>query len=260
MLNLARLPLHVYLAMLLWAFVLPLSAQSDSLLGQLDIPPLFKGCDDPLISAQQRQNCSNPKIQAFINATIKYPDSARVKGIEGVVVVRFTVDTNGHVRAAELLRNIGSGCGKEALRVVNSMPPFTPALRNGFPVATSITLPIRFKKIKEASSNNKNLYQLHWGNVYGSDIESDYLKQLLPLPLSVRDYYGNIYPVSYFEIQHRMHKKVTVLEQKGARLNNKMKRLLKNLKKQQKFTIKAFIIKDIETIRVERVFVIAGVS
>lgn len=66
--------------------------QDSSILTSVDIPPLFEGCDDPLISEEQRQACSVPKIQAFINQNIAYPDSARVRKIEGVVVVRFFSD------------------------------------------------------------------------------------------------------------------------------------------------------------------------
>ncbi len=233
-------------------------AQSDSLLTSVDIPPLFQGCDDPLISAQQRQECSNPKIQAFINQNIRYPDSARIKGIEGVVVLRFRIDSSGRVGAVELLRNIGGGCGAEAIRVIQKMPSFKPALRAGVPIATSITLPIRFKRIDEAQANIKNLYQIHWGNVYEDYISIKQLRRQLQQPLTVRDYYGNTYPIDYLELQHRLGPKRTSLETKGPLLDRSMKQLLKRAKQQHKIIFKATINKDFETIKVERALLIVN--
>ncbi len=250
---------YLFVFILLFSGVL-VFAQTDSLLTKADIPPLFEGCDDLLISAKQRQECSNPKIQAFIHQNIRYPDSARVNGTEGVVVVRFKVDTTGKVRQIELLRNIGSGCGLEANRVVQKMPPFKPALRNGAPIETSITLPIRFKRIDEARPNNNNLYQLHWGTIYEDYTSIKQLRRMLYKPLSVRDYYGNTYPIKYFTLQHRTGQKSTSLETKGASLTKKMKQLIKRAKRQHKIIFKAVIDKNFEEIKVERALLIANVA
>ena len=159
-------------------------------LDEIDIPPLFEGCDDLLISEEQRQACSVPKIQAFVNHNIIYPDSAKVKNIEGVVVVRFSVTEEGGITSLELIRDIGGGCGEEAMRVVRMMPKFRPARRNGQPIATKMTLPIRFKKLDEARADNKNLYQIHWGNVYENAITKDELAALMKRYLLVRDYHA----------------------------------------------------------------------
>ncbi|WMX14543.1 MULTISPECIES: energy transducer TonB [unclassified Aureispira] len=226
--------------------------QDSSILTAVDIPPLFDGCDDPLISEEQRQACSVPKIQAFINENIVYPDSARARNIEGVVVVRFSVTKEGKITDLELVRNIGAGCGQEAMRVIRMMPDFRPALRNGEPVATKMTLPIRFKRADEAVSSNKNLYQIHWGTIYQDKVTKEALKALLKRYFLVRDYYGNTYDVRFLTLKIDAKGKEIVLETRGNTLNREMLRALKKMRAGQVVAIHAMIQKEYQDIEVVR--------
>lgn len=226
--------------------------QDSSILTKVDIPPLFEGCDDPLISEEQRQACSVPKIQAFINQNIIYPDSARARNIEGVVVVRFSVTEEGKITDLELIRTIGAGCGQEALRVVRMMPDFRPALRGGVPVATQMTLPIRFKKLVEAKANNKNLYQIHWGTIYQNKITKEALKPLFKRYLLVRDYYGNTYDVRFLTLKIEHKGKEVVLETRGNTLSKEMLKKLKKVRAGEVITLHAMIQKEYEEIEVVR--------
>ena len=128
-----------------------LFAQVDSSLNAVDIPPLFEGCNDPLVSTAQRQTCSAPKIQAFIRANITYPDSAKVHQAEGIVVVRFTVDETGVISQLELIRDIGHGCGQEAMRVVRMMPAFI------YPVQYLSVQVVGKHKLKEEKGKSNTL-------------------------------------------------------------------------------------------------------
>lgn len=226
--------------------------QDSAILTSVDIPPLFEGCDDPLISEEQRQACSVPKIQAFINQNIVYPDSARVRNVEGVVVVRFSVTEKGTITDLELIRTIGAGCGQEAMRVVRMMPNFRPALKGGVAVATKMTLPIRFKKIGEAKANNKNLYQIHWGTIYQNKITKEDLKHLLKRYLLVRDYYGNTYEVRFLTLKIAHKGKELVLETKGNTLSKEMLKSLRKMRTGQLLTLEAMIQKDYKDIEVVR--------
>lgn len=232
--------------------VLMAQPQDSSILTSVDIPPLFEGCDDPLISEEQRQACSVPKIQAFINQNIVYPDSARARNIEGVVVVRFSVTEEGKISDLELIRTIGAGCGQEAMRVVRMMPDFKPALRDGIPVATKMTLPIRFKKIAEAKANNKNLYQVHWGTVYQDKITKEALKPLLKRYLLVRDYYGNTYDVRFLTLKIEHKGKELILETRGNTLSKEMLKSLKKVRAGELITLEVMIQKDYQDIEVVR--------
>jgi protein TonB len=80
----------------------------------------------------------------YISKKIKYPRAAVNEQVEGMVVVSFVVNRQGEITDATILKGLGYGTDEEALRVINSMPNWTPGRQNGKPVAVRYTLPIRF--------------------------------------------------------------------------------------------------------------------
>ena len=84
-------------------------------------------------------------LMEYLNKNIHYPEEAAENGIEGVVVVKFVVEKDGSITCAQVLRDIGGGCGKEALRVVNAMPRWNPGKQIGRLVRSEFTLPIQFE-------------------------------------------------------------------------------------------------------------------
>jgi protein TonB len=84
-------------------------------------------------------------LLAFIQKNLHYPAIAREDGIEGRVIVSFIVNTAGEIEGAKVVKSIGGGCDKEALRVVNAMPKWKPGKQNGHLVKVYYTLPISFK-------------------------------------------------------------------------------------------------------------------
>lgn len=81
---------------------------------------------------------------AGLEKRIVYPKLAREAGIEGRVYIQFIVDKHGHVEDPKVIRGIGGGCDKEALKVVKEAR-FTPGLQRGRPVAVRYSLPIVFR-------------------------------------------------------------------------------------------------------------------
>lgn len=81
---------------------------------------------------------------ASIQNKIKYPELARKAGIEGRVIVQFIVNEKGKVENPVVLRGIGGGCDKEALRVVRQAE-FSPGMQRGRPVRVRYTLPVIFR-------------------------------------------------------------------------------------------------------------------
>jgi len=75
---------------------------------------------------------------------IVYPKLAREAGIEGRVYIQFIVNKQGRVENPKVIRGIGGGCDKEALKVVKTAR-FTPGLQRGRPVNVRYSLPIVFK-------------------------------------------------------------------------------------------------------------------
>ena len=80
----------------------------------------------------------------YLNKNIQYPKKAAEAGIEGTVVVKFVVERDGSITKAQILRDIGNGCGDEALRVVNSMPRWKPGKQGVKYVRCEFTLPVQF--------------------------------------------------------------------------------------------------------------------
>ncbi|WBA42774.1 energy transducer TonB [Hymenobacter canadensis] len=78
-------------------------------------------------------------LYAFIEKEKKYPILARRNRIQGTCIVSFTLNTDGTMSGIKLVKNIGGGCGEEALRVVRLLQFKKP----DYAVLTS--LPIVFK-------------------------------------------------------------------------------------------------------------------
>ena len=124
--------------------------------------PHFPGCEESETSNEDIQNCATEIMTAFIYDNLKYPDLAKENGIEGVVVISFIIEKDGKITKAKIVRDIGAGCGQEALRVVNLMPIWIPGKQQGIPVAVQFNLPVKFnldqtrKQEKEPSQKRKD--------------------------------------------------------------------------------------------------------
>ncbi|MBR1767072.1 MAG: energy transducer TonB [Bacteroidales bacterium] len=83
-------------------------------------------------------------LYKYLAQNIKYPDLARQNGITGKVYVTFVVERDGSIANPKVLRDIGGGCGAEAIRVVKSMPKWTPGKQRGKAVRVQFNLPVSF--------------------------------------------------------------------------------------------------------------------
>ena len=83
-------------------------------------------------------------MYAFISRNIKYPEEALKNNVSGNVYVTFVVEKDGQITSTRLLRDIGGGCGQEALRVVRSMPKWKPGTSQGKPKRVQFNLPFVF--------------------------------------------------------------------------------------------------------------------
>lgn len=81
----------------------------------------------------------------FLSKNMKYPAVARRMGIEGSVFVSFVIDKEGKISDLQVIKGISVECDKEALRVIQLMPPWKPGKQNGKAVRCRFVLPIKFK-------------------------------------------------------------------------------------------------------------------
>jgi len=83
-------------------------------------------------------------MMQYIGSHIHYPELAKESNVQGTVYITFVVNKNGEITDIETKRGIGSGCEEEAMRVVKSMPHWTPGLMNGNAVRVQYILPVKF--------------------------------------------------------------------------------------------------------------------
>jgi len=81
----------------------------------------------------------------FVGEHTKYPVPALERGIEGTVYIRFVVTKTGEIGNANLLRSIDPLLDEEALRVIKTLPKWTPGKNNGNPVNVWFIIPVKFK-------------------------------------------------------------------------------------------------------------------
>jgi protein TonB len=86
----------------------------------------------------------NEALKKWLSKNLNYPAMASRMGIEGKVVVQFTVDEAGKISDATVIEPLHKLCDNEALRLVKSMPAWVPGEKNGVKTRQVYKLPIRF--------------------------------------------------------------------------------------------------------------------
>ena len=84
-------------------------------------------------------------MMKYIMENMKYPEQAMKEGIQGRVAVRFIVEKDGSISDVKPVLSVHPLLNKEAVRVVESMPKWTPGKHNGKPVRVRFNLPVMFK-------------------------------------------------------------------------------------------------------------------
>lgn len=98
----------------------------------------------------------------YLSKNIKFPKSKENEDVKVRVVTTFTVEKDGSITDAKIVRSQGEAFDNEALRVINGMPKWIPGMQNGKAVSVKYTLPITFsttdsdKKIKSIRTIDMN--------------------------------------------------------------------------------------------------------
>ena len=89
-------------------------------------------------------------LMNYLQKNTKYPSICQEQGIQGKVVVQFVIDTDGSITDVQVVKPVNPLLDKEAVRVISSMPKWTPGMQRGKNVRTRFTLPVGFslKKTK----------------------------------------------------------------------------------------------------------------
>ena len=108
----------------------PSMAGSDTTWDMIDQLPMFPGGEELLAK--------------HIARNIKYPETAKEKGIQGKVVVKFRITSRGNVNGYEITKSVSPELDAEALRVIKTITRFEPVIVDGKPVSAWYYLPITF--------------------------------------------------------------------------------------------------------------------
>ena len=105
----------------------PLPPEKDKIYDTCDIMPEFPGGQNALLQ--------------FLAKNIKYPTEAQQQGKQGKVVVTFVIETN-----AKVTQSLYPSLDEESLRIVKSMPKWTPGkMKDGKVVRVQYTVPLTYR-------------------------------------------------------------------------------------------------------------------
>lgn len=85
------------------------------------------------------------ELMKWLNANLRYPESARQRNIQGRVVVSFIINKDGTIADAHVSTSVHPYLDREALRVVRMMPRWKPGMEKNRPCRTMFVIPINFK-------------------------------------------------------------------------------------------------------------------
>lgn len=109
----------------------PQPSESEADTGDTYEPPSFPG--------------GSAAMMQFIAQNLRYPKAAQEAGVQGRVMLQFTVGQDGTLSDIKVLRSISAEIDAEAVRVVRSMPRWTPAKANGKPISARYMVPVAFR-------------------------------------------------------------------------------------------------------------------
>jgi Leucine-rich repeat (LRR) protein len=127
-----------------------------------------------------RIQASNPTdFYKFVYNSLEYPQTARLQGVEGLVVAMITTNLDGKITGTRLLKDIGAGCGKELLRVLETVN----------------SEQVKKLKLKKDTLLLPVIFGLNFAKNYALPASNDRVQVLSPIKIVVSDYgerYRNI--------------------------------------------------------------------
>ena len=110
----------------------PLPPEKDKIYDTCDIMPEFPGGQNALLQ--------------FLAKNIKYPAEAQQQGKQGKVVVTFVIEKDGSITNAKVTQALYPSLDEESLRIVKSMPKWTPGkMKDGKVVRVQYTVPLTYR-------------------------------------------------------------------------------------------------------------------
>ena len=106
--------------------------------------PIFKGCESYALD-EERFACFQSALMRYVAKNFKVSEEMKMFSSGEKIYVEFIIEKDGEVRHAEVVRGEDELIKQESLRLVKSLPKFTPAKINGKAVRMSYVLPVNVK-------------------------------------------------------------------------------------------------------------------
>lgn len=81
----------------------------------------------------------------YISSNMNYPSNAKNDGIEGGVIVEFTISKNGKIKEPKIIKGVETELDAEAIRLIKKSPEWIPANLNGVEEEHKMQWTIQFK-------------------------------------------------------------------------------------------------------------------
>lgn len=107
------------------------NASDEKIFDVVEQPPSFPGGQAALLK--------------WLSANTQMPEGSEKLCYQGRIIVGFVVEKDGSVSNAKIIHGNDSALDKEAIRIVMSMPKWTPGRHNGRNVRTKYNVPVNFK-------------------------------------------------------------------------------------------------------------------
>ncbi|WP_352423517.1 energy transducer TonB [Proteiniphilum sp.] len=114
-------------------------SKSDKVIEEPDIMPIYPG--------------GTPEMHRFIANTLKYPEDARERKAQGLVVYTFVVEKDGSLSNFNILHRADPLLNEEALRILQAMPSWRPARHKGEIVRSETYVPMYFRLNQNAMAS-----------------------------------------------------------------------------------------------------------
>ena len=85
------------------------------------------------------------EFSKWVNENLKYPKAAYEAGVQGRILLQFTIGKDGKVGDVQVLRSANPDLDAEAVRVISSSPDWTPGYVKGEPVKVTFNFPVVFQ-------------------------------------------------------------------------------------------------------------------
>lgn len=81
----------------------------------------------------------------YLKRNLNYPVAAKENNVEGDVVLQVIISDDGTVMDIVVIKSIGYGCDKEAIRLVKEGPQWVPGQQAGQVITDTVNVTVRFK-------------------------------------------------------------------------------------------------------------------